>query len=59
MRFVSENAGDRVDRTDSSNSKFLFDREVQTDMLRATESKENLINDVFDRIENILSATFA
>ncbi|MEG3924119.1 MULTISPECIES: hypothetical protein [unclassified Microcoleus] len=52
MRFVSENAaGD-------SNSKAKLNQKVEPNMSSAPESKDNPINQVFDRIEDILYETW-
>lgn len=60
MRFVSENAaGDRTDKADDSNSKAKLNQKVETDMSSAPESKENPINKVLNRVENILCETWA
>lgn len=59
MRFVSENAaGDRTDRSGDSNSKSKSNQKVETDMPSAPESRENPINQVFDKIEDILCETW-
>ncbi|MEG4304017.1 hypothetical protein [Microcoleus sp. D3_18a_C4] len=52
MRFVSENAaGD-------SNSKAKLNQKVEPNMSSAPESKDNPINQVLDRIEDILYETW-
>ncbi|MEG4344247.1 hypothetical protein QUB70_13280 [Microcoleus sp. A003_D6] len=60
MRFVSEDAaGDRTNKAGGSNSKAKSTQKVETDMPSAPESKENPINQVLDKIEDILCQTWA
>ncbi|MEG3931155.1 MULTISPECIES: hypothetical protein [unclassified Microcoleus] len=59
MKLVSEDAaGDRTDRSGDSNSKAKLNQKVETDMSSSPESKENPINQVFDKIEDILCETW-
>ncbi|WP_293246604.1 MULTISPECIES: hypothetical protein [unclassified Microcoleus] len=59
MGFVSKDAaGDRADKAGGSNSKPKSNQKVETDMSSAPESRENPIDRVFDKIEDILSETW-
>ncbi len=59
MKFVSENAaGDRTDKAGDSNSKAKLNQKLETDTSSAPESRENPINQVFDKIEDILCETW-
>jgi len=59
MRFLSDDAGgDRVRKAGHSNSKPKSNQKVETDMSSAPESRENPINQVFDKIEDILCETW-
>ena len=59
MRFLSDDAGgDRFRKAGHSNSKPKSNQKVETDMSSAPESRENPINQVFDKIEDILSETW-
>ncbi|MEG4810479.1 hypothetical protein QUA82_21700 [Microcoleus sp. F8-D3] len=58
MGFVSNDAAaDRADKAGDSNSKPKSNQKVETDMSSGRESRENPINQVFDKIEDILSET--
>jgi len=59
MGFVSNDAaGDRADKAGGSNSQSQSNQKVETDMSSGRESRENPINQVFDKIEDILSETW-
>ena len=59
MGFVSNDAaGDRAEKAGDSNSKSKSSQKVETDMRSGRESRENPINRVFDKIEDILSETW-
>lgn len=60
MRFVSEDAaGDRDNKAGDSNSKAKLNQKVEPNMSSSPESKENPINKVLNRVENILCETWA
>lgn len=60
MAFVSrDEAGDQAYQVSSSNGKTQSNQKVKIDMLSGPESRENPINQVFDKIEDILSETWA
>ncbi|MEG3899436.1 MULTISPECIES: hypothetical protein [unclassified Microcoleus] len=59
MRLVSEDAaGDWADKAGDSNSKAKSTQKVETDMSSAPENRENQINKVLNRIEDILYETW-
>lgn len=61
MKLVSEDAaGDRTDKAgdSNSNSKAKLNQKVETDTSSAPESRENPINQVFGKIEDILYETW-
>jgi len=59
MKFVSrDEAGDRAYQVSSSNGKTQSNQKVKIDMSSGPESRENQINQVFDKIEEILCQTW-
>ena len=59
MAFVSrDEAGARAYQVSSSNGKTQSNQKVETDMSSGREGKKNPINQVFDKIEDILSETW-
>ncbi|MDF0552324.1 hypothetical protein [Kamptonema sp. UHCC 0994] len=56
MRFLSEDAAG--DRGSTQNSKAKSNQNVEIDMSSTPESKENPINQIFGKIEDILYATW-
>jgi hypothetical protein len=59
MKFISEDAaGDRDRKVGDSNSQAKSNQKLETDTSSALDRRENPINQVFDRIEDILCETW-